>query len=220
MSRMLLGPRLFAGFLLLFCLCCAYSQSLPPDLSAIPSGKGWKGDVRAFRPADVDGRPAVECSGPGRHLVWIENYDFKDGVIEFDAKGKSDPQSSFVGAAFRVQSEEIFDAVYLRPFNFRSSDPRKQSHAIQYVSEPDWPWEKLRAEKKGQFENSLAPAPSGDSWFHVKLAVRQRKVSAWVNGVEQPSLAITELGFHEGGSVGLLCIGYGLISNLRIMPHK
>gem|GEM_PF-6071604 len=30
----------------------------------------------------------------------------------------------------------IYEAVYFRPFNFRSSDPVRKGHAVQYVANP------------------------------------------------------------------------------------
>ena len=112
------------------------------------------------------------------------------------------------------------DAVYFRPFNFRAADPERKSHAVQYVSEPQWPWQKLRQEKPGQFEKPIEPAPDGDAWFHAKVVVEKRQVKVFVNGATEPSLVVNELSDRPGGSVGLWCNGYGVIANLKIMPNK
>jgi creatinine amidohydrolase len=54
-------------------------------------------------------------------VVWLDGYDFSDGVIEVDMLGRSQPvQGSFLGVAFRVVDAKTHDVVYFRPFNFRA----------------------------------------------------------------------------------------------------
>src|SRR5947208_12517483 len=90
-----------------------------------------------------------------------------NGVIEADILGRSQPvQGSFVGVAFRVLDAQTHDAVYFRPFNFRAADSTRHSHAVQYVTQPAWPWEKLRSEHPGAYERAVVPEPNGDEWFH------------------------------------------------------
>ena len=204
--------------------CCTRSssaQTLTPDLKAVPDGKGWKGSIGATKLIEKDGAAAIEFNKPRQNVVWLDGFEFSAGTIEFDAKGKSaPPQSSFVGVAFRAVDLATHDAVYFRPFNFRTADPEKKSHAVQYVSEPQWSCEKLRKEKPGQFEKPIEPAPDGDAWFHAKVVVEKRQVKVFVNGATEPSLVVNELSDRPGGSVGLWCNGYGVIANLKIMPNK
>ena len=202
--------------------CCTYSlsaQTLTPDLKAVPDGKGWKGNIGATKPIEKDGAPAIEFNNGG--FVWLDGFEFSAGTIEFDAKGKSaPPQSSFVGVAFRVVDAATHDAVYFRPFNFRAADPARKSHAVQYHSLPQWPWDRLRKEKPDQFEKPIEPPPDGDAWFHAKVVVEKRQVKVFVNGATEPSLVVNELSDRPGGSVGLWCGGYGVIANLKITPSK
>ena len=204
--------------------CCTNSssaQTLTPDLKGVPDGKGWKGSIGATKLIQKDGAAAIEFNKPGQNVVWLDGFEFNAGTIEFDAKGKSaPPQSSFVGVAFRAVDAKTHDAVYFRPFNFRAADPERKSHAVQYVSEPQWPWQKLRQEKPGQFEKPIEPAPDGDAWFHAKVVVEKRQVKVFVNGATEPSLVVNELSDRPGGSVGLWCNGYGVIAKLKIMPNK
>jgi hypothetical protein len=204
--------------------CCAYpscAQTLPPDLKAVPEGKGWKGSIGATKLVEKDGAPAIEFNRPGQNVVWLDGFEFSAGTIEFDAKGQSaPPQSSFVGVAFRTVDARTHDAIYFRPFNFRAADPDRKSHAVQYVSEPQWPWQRLRQEKPGQFEKPIEPAPDGDAWFHAKVIIEKRQVRVYVNGATEASLVVNELSERPGGSVGLWCNGYGLIANLKITPKK
>ena len=137
------------------------------------------------------------------------------------AKGKSEPpQGSFIGVMFRAVDEATYDAVYFRPFNFRATDKTSKSHAVQYVSSPEWSWERLRTEKTGQYEKPIEPAPDGDMWFHAKIVLEGRQVSVFVNDAEKPALQVTELSDRRGGSVGIWCFGYGVIANLQITPAR
>ncbi|RKX35688.1 MAG: hypothetical protein DRP71_02785 [Verrucomicrobia bacterium] len=197
------------------------AETITPDLKAVSEGKGWKGSIAATTLVEKDGMAAVQFDKRAQNVVWLDGFDFRDGTIEFDAKGKSSPpQGSFIGVSFRTLDGETHDAVYFRPFNFKASDPGRKSHAVQYVSEPGWPWRRLRTEMPGVFEQPIDPAPDGDAWFHVKITVEDREVKVFVNGASQPSLAVKELSDRQGGSVGLWCNGYGIIANLKITPKK
>jgi hypothetical protein len=196
-------------------------QIIVPDLKAVPEGTGWKGSTQFATLVEKDGAAAIEFDKQDWSLVWLDGFEFTDGTIEFDAKGKSEPsQSSFIGITFRMVDEETYDAVYFRPFNFRASNTESKSHAVQYVSYPQWSWERLRAEKTGQYEKPLEPAPDGDMWFHAKIVIEGREIRVFVNNAEQPALQVTELSDHSGGSVGIWCFGYGVVSNLQVIPAK
>ena len=99
---------------------CLYAQEkLSPNLASIPEGRGWKGDVAFATLATKDGAPAIEFNSPQdiARIIWLENFSFSNGVIEFDAKGQSaPPQSNFIGVAFRVS-----DATTTTRFTFALS---------------------------------------------------------------------------------------------------
>ena len=155
----------------------------------------------------------------GTGVVWLDGFEFSNGVIEFDGKGKSGPpQSNFMGITFRVVDEKTHDVVYFRPFNFRADSAERRSHSVQYASHPDWGWERLRQEKPGQFEKAIEPAPDGDAWFHAKVVVEKPKVSVFVNGASEPSLVVKEITSRKGGSVGLYFFASGTIADLKITP--
>lgn len=205
--------------------CPAVAQTLVPDLKGVPAGRGWKGAIAAARLVDRDGAAAIEFAGParadGQEVVWLDGFVFDEGSIEFDARGKgAPPQSSFVGVAFRTVDGKTHDAVYFRPFNFAAADAERRSHAVQYISEPLWPWERLRRERTGQFEQPVTPAPDGDAWFHARLDIAQGRVRVFVNGAPAPVLEAGELSGRSGGSVGLWCNGYCAIANLRITQRN
>jgi len=203
------------------CPMLCSGQIITPDLKSAPGGKGWKGSIDAIKAAVKDAAVAVQFDKAGQNVVWLDGFDFREGTIEFDAKGRSaPPQSSFVGVAFRVADGKTHDAIYFRPFNFRADDPERRSHAVQYVSEPTWPWQRLRNEKPGQFEKPIDPAPDGDAWFHAKVILENRQVKVFVNDAAAPCLVVKELSERTDGSVGLWCNGHGLIANLKITPKK
>jgi len=197
------------------------TQMIVPDLKAIPEGNGWNGSTHTAKLVEKDGVAAVEFNEQDWNIVWLDGFEFTDGTIEFDAKGKSEPpQGSFIGVTFRVVDVDTYDAVYFRPFNFRALDDVRRSHAVQYVSSPLWHWERLRTEKPGQFEMPLEPAPDGDMWFHAKVVIDGQQVSVFVNDASEPALQVTTLSEQSSGSVGIWCFGYGVISNLQIIPAE
>ena len=199
----------------------ARAQSLDSlDLTAVSRDPRWKIVGRTTTMVDIKGKHALKLSeGAGMGVVWIDGYDFANGDIEVDILGRSQPvQGSFVGIAFRVVDGQTHDAVYFRPFNFRSADSTRHSHAVQYVSHPGWPWQKLRSARPGVYERAVVPEPDGDEWFHVRIVVERPKIRVFVNGESEPCLVVDELSDRTHGSVGLW-VGEGsggYFANLRV----
>ena len=86
----------------------------------------------------LQGKPGgvhvAEKAGPG--VVWIEGSDFAEGTIEVDVRGRDVLQQSFLGVAFHRKDDNTYEAVYLRPFNFRATEPARHDHAVQYMTRP------------------------------------------------------------------------------------
>src|SRR3954463_8060081 len=79
----------------------------------------------------LNGSDAVRVNAAaGVGLIWIEGTDIADGVIEADVCGREVQSESFVGLAFHRRNDDTYEAVYLRPFNFRSSSAEHQRHAV------------------------------------------------------------------------------------------
>jgi len=189
-------------------------------VTAVVKDPRWQIAGRTASVVDTNGKHALKLPlVPLMGLVWLKGYDFGNGVIEADLLGQSQPpQSSFVGVAFRVVDGETYDAVYFRPFNFRVADSTRHSHAVEYVSQPSWPWQRLRSEHPGQYEAAVVPEPDGDQWFHVRVVIERPKVSVFVNDARTPALVVTELSGRTHGSVGLW-VGDGSgghFANLRV----
>lgn len=163
----------------------------------------WKTVNRHSTVVDSAGRKFVRLDeGPSMGLVWAP-LELTDGEIELDVRGRDVLQKSFLGVAFRIESDTAFDAVYLRPFNFRAADSTRHAHAIQYISQPAYPWERLRSERSGQFEKPVRPEPDPNTWVHLKVVVRGNDVTAFVNGSASPALHVQALSGRTKGGVGL-----------------
>ena len=88
---------------------------------------------------------------------------------------------------------------------------------MQYISFPEFPWQKLRKETPSKYEAYVDLVPG--EWNKVKIEVRGRKARLYVNGAEQPTLIVNDLkhGVSKGGIA--LWVGPGTVahfSNLRV----
>ena len=205
-----------------------------PVLVVLFAASGVAAQQRTIEPKDVqvfnrtvsvlsDGtRKGVRLNEqPGEGVAYLKGIEFSNGTIEFDVRGKDVQGQSFVGVAFHGLDSTTYDAIYLRPFNFRTEDPARHSHAVQYVSQPAYPWQRLRTERPGVFEQPVSPAPDPNAWFHVRVVVASPKVSVFVGDAKQPSLVVTQLSDRAKGLVGLW-VGNGSggdFADLKIIPH-
>jgi hypothetical protein len=151
---------------------------------------------------------------------------FRDGVIDLDVAGKPLPDApadsrGFIGVAFRVRPEaKAYECVYIRPTNGRADDQLRRNHSVQYVSEPEYPWHRLRKESPGVYE-SYADMEAG-KWTHLRVVVRGNKAQVFVNRAEQPALIVNDLKLgQDGGGVALWSTQStdGWFANLKIQPY-
>jgi hypothetical protein len=202
-----------------FFICIdAYSQTMTPDLQDTSKWQVVNRTATTFTENDKKGIRLNEAPGDG--LMILSGSNFSNGIIELDIKGSNKVQQSFVGIGFHGKNLKTYDGLYFRPFNFKSDDPVRRAHAVQYISMPNYDWEKLRTEFPGKYENKIDPAPGPDEWFHAKIVVNGKHVSVFVNNQQQPSLEIDKLNDHTNGGFGLW-VGNnsaGSFANLRIIP--
>jgi hypothetical protein len=155
----------------------------------------------------------------------LRGTDFQDGTIEADIALKiTTPPGvrmpGFVGIAFRARPDAShYELFYLRPGNSHAEDQAMRNHSVQYVSAPDFPWERLRRQWPWVYESHAELQP--ETWMQVKIDVKGRSARLYVNGSEQPSLMVDGLkGEDLHGGVALW--GYqgeeAYFSNLRITP--
>jgi hypothetical protein len=152
----------------------------------------------------------------------LNNFEFSEGTIEFDIKGRNVLQKSFVGVGFHLQEDKSFDGIYFRPFNFSNPDTVRRGRAVQYVHHPDFPWDKLRKDFPGKYENKVNPVPDPDGWFHAKIVVEGKNIKVFVNDSAKPSLVVEKLSNTRSGKIFLWA---GVVSdvsfaNLKITPSK
>src|SRR5437762_6126568 len=98
---------------------------------------------------------------------------------------------------------------------------RLSEHAVQYIAQPIYPWQKLRAEQPGKYERAIDPVPDPNAWFHVRVVVASPKVSVFVDDAKQPSLVVDQLSNRKKGLVGLWVgnTSGGDFANVKIVPR-
>lgn len=176
-------------------------------------------DVTAL-PGDRKGIHVSEKEGNA--VVWVEGTDFAQGTIEVDIRGRDVLQRSFLGLAFHRKDDNSYEAVYLRPFNFRATDPARHQHAVQYISLPAYDWPRLRQQFPEEFESPVDASVSPTDWVPLRVVVSAQRVQIDVGGVKAPTREVRKLGSYERGAVGLW-VGNGSdgdFANLRITPAK
>lgn len=156
----------------------------------------------------------------------IKNLRFHNGTIELELAAKplataGELARGFVGIAFRMADDESkFECVYLRPTNGRAEDQVRRNHSVQYVSYPDYPWNRSRKETPEKYE-SYVDLVAGE-WTKIRIEVQGDKARLYVHGASQPSLIVNDLkhGPDQAGAIGLW-IGYGTdahFANLVVTP--
>jgi len=157
----------------------------------------------------------------GEGLAWLQGIDFTNGTIEFDVRGEDVKQHSFVGIAFHGQNDSTYEAIYLRPFQFRAQDSLLRSHGIQYISLPTYTWRKLRAETPGRYENVVDPAPDPNGWVHVRIEVKENLINTFINNHPSPTLLVQPVTSFQSGSLGFYVADTsgGDFANIRITKY-
>ena len=124
----------------------------------------------------------------------------------------------FVGIAFRARPDASrYELFYLRPGNSHAEDQAMRNHVVQYTSEPDFGWYKLRREWPWVYESHAELQT--ETWTKVRIDVKGRLAKIYINGSEQPDLIVDGLkGEDLRGGIALW--GYqgeeAYFSNLRI----
>lgn len=158
----------------------------------------------------------------GNGVAWVTGTDFRTGTIELDIKGRDLFQQSFVGVAFHGKSDKEYEAVYLRPFNFRAEDPIRKQHAVQYISVPEYDWPRLRKEFPEEFENPVDQSIVPTDWVRVRIVVEPKTVRIFVGPGQAAALEVRKLGQLDGGMIGLWTGNgsNGHFANLVVTPAK
>jgi Domain of Unknown Function (DUF1080) len=206
-----------------------YGQATKVRQFPLTSTKGLELVNAEAEVAQHDGRTALHLrllpgheNDDGSMLAIISDTDFKDGTIEIDVAGDRRVGSpvdarGFIGIAFRMQAHDQAEYFYLRPTNARCDDQLRRNHSTQYISDPDYPWERLRKETPGVYESYVDLVPG--AWTKMKIVVSGTKAQLYVNGAEEPCLIVNDLKRGEShGQIALWAHTFtdGYFSNLRV----
>ena len=158
-------------------------------------------------------------------LALLKGTVFQSGSIEVELAGKPSAGSfaaarGFIGIAFRVQGGGAkYECIYLRPTNGRADDMLRRNHSTQYVSEPEWGWERLRKESPGVYE-SYVDLEAG-AWTKYKIVVKGARAELYVHDAAQPCLIVKDLKLGDAAGAVALWVGPGTdayFTNLKVTP--
>jgi hypothetical protein len=189
---------------------------------------GFGDDARKLRVVNrevtkLQDRNGVRLSSrSGNGVAWLEGTEFRSGTIEVGIRGREDLQQNYVGIAFHWKNDTTYEAVYLRPFNFRSVDPVRRQHAVQYISLPKFDFQDLRDEFPEEFENPVDASIVPTDWVRLRVVVEGIKVQIYVGPLKQVTLEVRKLGQLDAGQVGLWVgnVSGGDFENLVITPTR
>jgi hypothetical protein len=148
---------------------------------------------------DTSKTPVVRCTS----LYWLAGAGFSEGTIDVDLRGNDSLLQSFLGIAFNGVDSSTYDLVYFRPFNFRNRDTARHNWAVQYMSLPEFPFDKLRAEHPLMFEHAVNPVPFPTDWFHARIVVAKDSITVYVNHSDEISLKVPVLASRRGSRIGI-----------------
>lgn len=223
-----MSNRLTFAALAAFAATAIPAQTPSPQKFPLTSAAGLHAPNTTIDAVTYRGRKFVRMTVSGNDglgLALLPGTDFQDGAIEADIALKPLVPPGvrfpgFVGIAFRATPDAShYELFYVRPGNADAPDQLQRNHAVQYVSEPDFGWYRLRREWPAVYESNASLA--FEKWTHVRIEVAGRTARLFVNGSDKPSLIVDGLkGENLRGSVGLW--GYtneeAYFSNVRITP--
>lgn len=205
------------------CLSAALTAAADVKLSPAELDSGSaKVDVATYKGKTG----AMHLTDQGESAAIVKGTDFHNGTIEVDISAKPGagaPEGSrgFAGLAFRIKDHAHYEAIYLRPTNGRADDQLRRNHATQYISEPEWPWQKLRTEMPGVYESYVDIEP--DVWTHFKIVVKGVRAELYIDTATQPCLIVKDLKKGDTrGPIGLW-IGSGTdahFANLKVTAQE
>ncbi|HWW86538.1 MAG TPA: hypothetical protein VNZ26_23250 [Vicinamibacterales bacterium] len=138
-----------------------------------------------------------QATPAGPAIAVVQGTDLQDGTIDVDVAGS--PRSEgpaaargFIGIAFRVGTNpEEYECFYLRPTNGRADDQLRRNHSTQYISPPEFDFDRFRREAPGVYESYVDLVPN--AWTHMRVHVEGRSAQLFVNGASQPTLIVNDL---------------------------
>ncbi|MFS2221709.1 hypothetical protein [Pantoea sp. B65] len=196
----------------MFCSAAVSSDREISDflLSGVAVEHGIFNGEPAFKmtmPAAAMQDPRKETLSDRNFMAWLP-VDFGDGTVEVDvaselAADAPDYARGFIGLTFRIDHIGRFESIYLRPANSIAEDQLRRNHSVQYVSYPDYTFDRLRQESPEKYE-SYAQLDMG-RWIHMKIVVSGQKARLYLDNTLQPALLVNDmkLGANQRGGVGV-----------------
>jgi CubicO group peptidase (beta-lactamase class C family) len=204
------------------------------ELSALArpltSGEGLVAHGVRLEAATYRGRKAVHvvnAPGGGDALAILPDVVLEEGMIEVDVAGQPEVNAppaarGFIGLAFRISPDASqYECIYIRPTNGRADDQLRRNHTTQYISAPDFLFDRLRREAPGVYE-SYVDLVAGE-WTNLRIAVAGQSARMFLNRVEQPSLIINDLKHPaRAGPIGLWIGDWtdGYFSELKVSRFR
>lgn len=141
-------------------------------------------------------------------FVKLKGVNLESGTVEVKMLSRLLPSAppfarGFIGIAFRVnESNSAYESIYIRPSNGRAADQFRRNHTIQYYAYPDFKFDRLREESKGEYESYSDIGLN--EWITMRIEFEGKRAKLFLNDQAYPSFLVNEmLGKTQGGSVGL-----------------
>lgn len=175
-----------------------------PSVAVPPDSPRWEFDGQA-RATEYQGRKCLLVDGGAAIL---KDLELRDGVIDVDVSTPA--KRGFFGIQFRIASEGAnAEWVYLRQHKSGLPD------ALQYtpVLNTGLNWQIYN----GPGFTGAIDIPK-DAWFHVRLEVAGAQAKLYVQDMEKPALAMTDLksGVQKGLVALAALIGETYFSNFEV----
>lgn len=225
--RLMKQPGFILTAMLAPAFCAGFTQTTTKTIPLDDLNGMQSRNVKAEQ-AQHKGRTALRVADTaqanvrdGERLVILSKTEFQEGVIEIELTGEpaanaGEGARGFVGVAFRVSPNAAegapkYECFYLRPTNGRADDQTRRNHSTQYISFPDFPWQRLRKEFPEKYESYVDLVPG--EWTKVKIEVRGDKARLYVHGAQQPVLIVNDLKQGQGQGQIALWIGPGTVAH-------
>ena len=146
-----------------------------------------------------------------RGFAYLRDFNLQNGAI--DADMAFDPKGSFIGLAFRVQSEDSYELFFFR------KGASGSVQAIQYT--PGFLGANAWQIYNVPHYAGVGEFPS-DQWFHVRVVVAGMEARIYLNRAAEPALVVPDLKqAYAGGSIGFWGqSGGGYFANVSYTPDN
>ncbi len=128
-------------------------------------------------------------------IAYLKDVEFQDGIIEVDVA--VDGSRSYPGIIFRLQSEENYERLYIRPHT-DDDYPDKLQYTPVFNRVACW--------QLYNGEGFTAPAVvATNQWVPIKLEVSGKQARVYIGATEAPALVVHDLKHGiSSGTIGLL----------------